>query len=299
MEIRVLKYFLAVAKEESITEAAKILHVSQPNVSKQLKLLESDLGVTLFNRTNYRIKLTKEGLLLKKRAEEIIEMLEKTKNEIVTLDEVAGGDVYIGSAESESFTFLAQTANSLKKHYPHMCYHLFSGNSFDVMDRLDRGIDDFGIVFDPVDLSKYNYLTLPSDDKWGVVMRKDSPLAKKKVITISDLIDKPLILSLQATQQYLSKNDFFSWFGPRFDQITIIGTYSLIFNAFILVREGLGYAVAIESVLENSHKNELTFRPLSPKLSTNLYVIWKKSQVFSPAAEIFLTAIQTTLSHSS
>ncbi|MDU5336756.1 LysR family transcriptional regulator [Enterococcus sp.] len=293
MDIRVLKYFLAVAREGSMTGAAKFLHVTQPTLSKQLKELENELGKKLFTRSNYSVKLTDEGMLLRKRAEDIIEMFEKTKTEFLTMDHMTGGDVYIGGAETDAFKFFAQAAVSLQNEYPDMCYHLFSGNSQDVMERLDRGLDDFGIVVDPVDLSKYDYLTLPNKDTWGVVMRKDSPLAEKQSVTVKDLLDVPLLLSRQASQQTLSKNEFSEWFGKSFEHLNVVTTFSLGFNPAIMVREGLGYLVSFDKMINTMPNSELTFRPLEPKLESGLHIIWKKYQIFSPAAELFLNAIKS------
>ncbi|KAF1296773.1 LysR family transcriptional regulator [Enterococcus sp. JM4C] len=295
MDIRVLNYFLTVAREGSMTGASRLLHVSQPTLSKQIKDLEIELGKKLFIRTNHRIKLTDEGLLLKKRAEDIVDMFEKTKNEFMTLDDISGGDIYIGAAETDAFKFFARTAVDLRQQYPSMRYHLFSGNSFEVTERLDRGLDDFGIVVDPVDLSNYHYLSLPDKNTWGVVMRADSPLAEKDAITIDDLLDLPLIVSRQANQQKLSTDAFTQWFGNTFEKLNIVATYSLAFNSFIMVREGFGYALAFDGLVNSTLENGLVFRPLKPNIESGLYIIWKKHQVFSPSAEIFLEAIKEKL----
>lgn len=293
MDIRVLKYFLAVAREGSMTGAAKFLHVTQPTLSKQLKDLENELGKKLFTRSNYSVKLTNEGMLLRKRAEDIIEMFEKTKTEFLAMDNMTGGDVYIGGAETDAFKYFAQTAVSLQSEFPDMCYHLFSGNSQDVMERLDRGLDDFGIVVDPVDLSKYDYITLPNKDTWGVVMRKDSSLAKKESIRVEDLLEVPLLLSRQASQQNLSKNEFSEWFGSSFERLNVVTTFSLGFNPAIMVREGMGYLVSFDKMINTMPNADLTFRPLEPRLESGLHIIWKKYQIFSPAAELFLNTIKT------
>ncbi|MBO0458134.1 LysR family transcriptional regulator [Enterococcus hulanensis] len=292
MDIRVLKYFLAVAREGSMTGAAKFLHVTQPTLSKQLKDLENELGKKLFTRSNYSVKLTNEGMLLRKRAEDIIEMFEKTKTEFLAMDNMTGGDVYIGGAETDAFKYFAQTAVSLHSEFPDMCYHLFSGNSQDVMERLDRGLDDFGIVVDPVDLSKYDYITLPNKDTWGVVMRKDSSLAKKESIRVEDLLEVPLLLSRQASQQNLSKNEFSEWFGSSFERLNVVTTFSLGFNPAIMVREGMGYLVSFDKMINTMPNADLTFRPLEPRLESGLHIIWKKYQIFSPAAELFLNTIK-------
>lgn len=296
MDIRVLNYFLTVAREGSMTGAARILHVSQPTLSKQLKNLEEELGRKLFNRTNYSIKLTNDGMLLRKRAEDLIELFEKTQQEFENLDEESGGDVYIGSAETDAFRYFACSMMDLKNQYPDMKYHLTSGNSFDVTERLDRGMDDFAIVVDPIDLSKYNYITFPATDVWGIVMHKDSDLAAKECVTVDDLTDLPLIVSKQAMQTDISKNQFAEWFGETLDRLKIVGTYSLPFNAFIIAREGFGNVLAFEKMINVATENDLVFRPLEPRVECKLYVIWKKYQVFSPAAALFLESIQKKLS---
>lgn len=292
MDIRVLRYFVTVAREGSMTGAAKFLHVTQPTLSKQLKDLEEELGKKLFIRSNYNIKLTEEGVVLRKRAEDILAMVDKTKNEFITMDDIAGGDVYIGSAETDAFKYFTQAAISLQSRYPRMCYHLFSGNLYSITERLDRGLDDFGIVVDPVDLSKYNYITLPYKDRWGIIMRKDSPLASRDAIHAEDLKDVPVIVSRQAIGQELSQNAFATWFGSSYEKLNIAATYSLAFNTFIMAREGLGYVVGFDKMINVSADNDLTFRPLEPELEAGLHIIWKKYQVFSPAAELFLNEIK-------
>lgn len=237
-------------------------------------------------------------MLLRKRAEDIIEMFEKTKNEFLTMNDMSGGDVYIGAAETDAFKYFASAANDLKRMYPNMRYHLFSGNSLDVADRLDKGLDDFGIVVEPVDLSKYNYLSVAQKDTWGVVMKSDSLLANKKSITVDDLLNLPLIISRQASQKNISKNEFTGWFGDNFDKLNIVGTFSLVFNAFIMVREGFGYAITFDKMINNIAENDLVFRPLYPKIESGLYIIWKKYQVFSPPAELFLETVKNKIESS-
>lgn len=292
MDIRVLRYFVTVAREGSMTGAARFLHVTQPTLSKQIRDLEEELGRKLFIRSNYSVKLTEEGMLLRKRAEDILAMVDKTKNEFMNMDDITGGDVYVGSAETDAFRYFAQAAMALRKRHPHMCYHLFSGNLYGVTERLDRGLDDFGIVVDPVDLSKYNYVTLPYKDRWGVIMRKESPLAQKHAIRAEDLEDVPLIISRQAVGRDLSRNAFALWYGNAYEKLNIVATYSLAFNPFIMAREGFGYVVGFDKMINTVTENSLTFRPLEPALQSGLHIIWKKYQVFSPAAELFLSEIR-------
>lgn len=287
MEIRVLRYFLAIAREENMTRAAKYLHVTQPTLSKQIKQLEEEIGKKLFIRSNYSIKLTDEGLLLRKRAEDILSMVDKTMEEFQALDDITGGDIYIGAAESESFSYFATVAKDLQLQYPNVKFHLYSGNTEVIAERLDRGLLDFAIIVQEVDLSKYNYIKIPTSDTWGVIMRKDSPLAKKEYITIEDLIDLPLIVSRQGITE-----DYPKLFKEKLDQLHIVATFDLIYNASIMVKEGFGYALSFDKIVDTSEKSELCFRVLKPELKTNMYIIWKKYQVFTPIAEKLLSKMQ-------
>lgn len=287
MEIRVLRYFLAIAREENMTRAAKYLHVTQPTLSKQIKQLEEEIGKKLFIRSNYSIKLTDEGLLLRKRAEDILSMVDKTIEEFQALDDITGGDIYIGAAESESFSYFATVAKDLQLQYPNVKFHLYSGNTEVIAERLDRGLLDFAIIVQEVDLSKYNYIKIPTSDTWGVIMRKDSPLAKKEYITIEDLIDLPLIVSRQGITE-----DYPKLFKEKLDQLHIVATFDLIYNASIMVKEGFGYALSFDKIVDTSENSELCFRVLKPELKTNMYIIWKKYQVFTPIAEKLLSKMQ-------
>ena len=287
MEIRVLRYFLAIAREENMTRAAKYLHVIQPTLSKQIKQLEEEIGKKLFIRSNYSIKLTDEGLLLRKRAEDILSMVDKTMEEFQALDDITGGDIYIGAAESESFSYFATVAKDLQLQYPNVKFHLYSGNTEVIAERLDRGLLDFAIIVQEVDLSKYNYIKIPTSDTWGVIMRKDSPLAKKEYITIEDLIDLPLIVSRQGITE-----DYPKLFKEKLDQLHIVATFDLIYNASIMVKEGFGYALSFDKIVDTSENSELCFRVLKPELKTNMYIIWKKYQVFTPIAEKLLSKMQ-------
>lgn len=287
MEIRVLRYFLAIAREENMTRAAKYLHVTQPTLSKQIKQLEEEIGKKLFIRSNYSIKLTDEGLLLRKRAEDILSMVDKTMEEFQALDDITGGDIYIGAAESESFSYFATATKDLQLQYPNVKFHLYSGNTEVIAERLDRGLLDFAIIVQEVDLSKYNYIKIPTSDTWGVIMRKDSPLAKKEYITIEDLIDLPLIVSRQGITE-----DYPKLFKEKLDQLHIVATFDLIYNASIMVKEGFGYALSFDKIVDTSENSELCFRVLKPELKTNMYIIWKKYQVFTPIAEKLLSKMQ-------
>ncbi|MBQ6251539.1 LysR family transcriptional regulator [Ruminococcus sp.] len=292
MEIRVLRYFLAIAREGSITNAANYLHVTQPTLSRQIKELEEEVGQKLFIRGSHNMKLTQEGFILRKRAEEIVSMVDKTEAEFRSMESTVAGDIYIGGGETRAISYIADVVRELREEYPDIKYHLHSGNEADVTERLDRGLIDFGILVQPADLTKYDCLHLPAEDIWGVVMRKDSPLAEKPSITRQDLRELPLILSRQAIAGRKEDNEFINWFGSDFDKLNIVTTFNLMYNAAIMVEAGIGYAVGIDGITNTDVNSTLCFRPLEPRMTAGLDVIWKKYQVFTPAAELFLKRLQ-------
>ena len=290
MEIRVLRYFLAVAREQSISGAAEALHISQPTLSRQLMDMEQDFGKQLFIRGNRRITLTEDGMLLRRRAEEIIDLVDKTEAEIAAEDDTISGDIYIGAGETEVMRLIAKLAKKLQSDYPDIRLHIFSGNSEDVTERLDKGLIDFGLLIEPKDTSKYECLRLPAMDTWGILMRKDSPLADKEKITAKDLWKVPLILSAQAmkdkaTERLLERKN---------ERLNIAATYNLIYNASLLVEEGLGYALCLDKLIKITDEGILCFRPLEPLATVKLDIVWKKNQIFSKAADIFLKRLYET-----
>ncbi|ADE70756.1 MULTISPECIES: LysR family transcriptional regulator [Priestia] len=297
MEIRVLRYFLAVAREGNITRAADVLHVTQPTLSRQLKDLEQELGKKLFIRSSHSVFLTDEGMLLRNRAEEIVNMVDKLEAEFSSMEETIGGDVYIGGGETEAMKHIARVAKDVQVRYPNIRYHLYSGNEEDITERLDKGLLDFGILIQPADISKYNYLNMPAKDVWGVVMRKDSPLALKESIQAGDLLNVPLICSRQAMKQTFSKNEFADWFGEDFHKLNIVTTYNLAYNAAIMVEEGIGYAITLDKIVNTSTASNLCFRPLQPRLESGLNIVWKKHHVLSAAANAFLKELQEEFAH--
>lgn len=296
MEIRVLRYFLAIAREGSITNAARFLHVTQPTLSRQIHDLEEELGQKLFTRGSHTMSLTAEGMLLRKRAEEILSMVDKTEAEFNSMENIVGGDIYIGGGETRAIALVAQIVKELRGNYPGIHYHLYSGNSEDVTERLDKGLLDFGILIQPADISKYDYIPIPARDRWGVIMRKDSPLAEKEAIQREDLLGVPLICSRQAISGERRGNEFAEWFGGDFDKLDIVTTFNLVYNAAIMVEAGVGYAVTIDKIAPTSEDSILCFRPLEPPLDSGLNIIWKKYQVFSPAAELFLERLRERFS---
>jgi DNA-binding transcriptional LysR family regulator len=297
MEFRVLRYFLTVAREGNITRAADFLHVTQPTLSRQLKDLEQELGKKLFIRSSHSVILTDEGMLLRNRAEEIVNMMDKLEAEFSSMEETIGGDVYIGGGETEAMKHIARVAKDVQVRYPNIRYHLYSGNEEDITERLDKGLLDFGILIQPADISKYNYLNMPAKDVWGVVMRKDSPLALKESIQAGDLLNVPLICSRQAMKQTFSKNEFADWFGEDFHKLNIVTTYNLAYNAAIMVEEGIGYAITLDKIVNTSTASNLCFRPLQPRLESGLNIVWKKHHVLSAAANAFLKELQEEFAH--
>ena len=292
MEIRVLRYFLAVAREETISAAAETLHVTQPTLSRQLMDLEEELGKKLFIRGNRKNTLTEEGMILRKRAEEVIELLDKTKAEVSASNEDISGNIYIGGAETDGIRFVAAMIKELRADYPQIVFHISSGNAEDVTERLDRGLLDFGVLLDPADMSKYDYIKLPGLDVWGVLMRKDSPLAGKKTVKPRDLYGLPVIISGQS----MVKNEISGWMGGKYNKLNIVATYNLLFNASLMVEEGVGYALGLDKIIRISEHSDLCFRPLEPRLEVGLNIIWKKYQVFSKPSKLFIERMQARLS---
>ena len=288
MELRELKYFLAVAKEQSISKAAETLFVTQPNLSRQMQNLEKEVGRRLFIRGTRKITLTETGRLLRKRAEEIMELYERTETELNAPVTDVGGDIYIGGGESYVMGIIAKAAHRVQEQYPNVRFHLFSGDMVAVGEKLDKGLIDFGIFIEPADLSKYEYMRLPLVDTWGVLMKKDSPLAEKDYITPEDLWDKPLIRSRQS----LGKNKVSDWFRKSTEELNIAATGNLLYNMSLLVEEGLGYAVCLDKIIRTDGGGNLCFRPLYPELKSHLDIAWKKNRVFPKCAEIFLERLR-------
>ncbi len=294
MEIRVLKYFLSVANYESISQAAKALHITQPTLSRQIMELEKELGTTLFSRgkRSKKIVLTPDGLLLKKRAQEIVDLADKTKAQFDPKNSYTSGDVYIGGGETKAMSVVARASLDLKKQRPNIRIHIFSGNADDVTERLDKGILDFGLLIGPAKIEKYDYLKLPLKDTWGLLIRKDSPLAQKDFIVPNDLKSQQLLMS----RQELFRGKIADWFGDDIDSIKISATYNLIYNASIMVQEGMGCALCLDGLVNTAGNSSLCFRPFKPILQSSIYIVWKKHQVFSKPAEEFLEAIKKQIS---
>ncbi|WP_195984639.1 LysR family transcriptional regulator [Clostridium sp. D33t1_170424_F3] len=290
MEIRVLRYFLEIARVGNMSRAAETLHISQPTLSKQMKELEKELGKKLFRRGSAGLTLTDEGMLLRKRAEDILDMVDKTTDEFNALDTVTGGEVHIGCAESHQIKYLARIIKEFREDYPLFRYHLTSGNTEQVVERLDRGLIDFAVIVEPPNLSKYNYIEVPETNAWGLVMKKNDPLTSKTSIEVDDLIGLPIICSAQAMQVDIPR-----WCGEKADMLDLTGTINLAYNGSVFVKEGVGYMLSFDNLVDTGTNSPLTFRPLNPPLETKMYVIWKKYQVFTPIAELLVDEMKNKL----
>jgi DNA-binding transcriptional LysR family regulator len=283
MEIRTLRYFLAAAREENMTRAAELLHVTQPTLSKALKALEDELGKKLFTRHSFSISLTEEGVLLRDRAEDLISMADKIEQEFLSLDDVTGGELYFGLAESYQIRYLARALKQLKERCPGLRYHITSGDTEQVTEKLDKGLLDFAVICDKPDRRKYDFLVFPEADLWGLILPSDAPLAKKETVTVDDLVGLPLFTSRQAWE-----GDIRVWAGERWEALTLEGSFRLAYNASLFVREGLGAQLTFEHLVDTSPESGLVFRPLDPRLESRLYLIWNKFGTFTPLAERFL-----------
>ena len=277
MEIRVLKYFLLVAREENITKAANLLHLTQPTLSRQLMQLEEELGVQLFRRSKHRIILTEEGMLLRRRAEEIVALADKTKEDLQHREEQLSGTVAIGSGELRSSRFLAQLLTGFQKENPLVRFALYSGNADNIKERIERGLLDVGLLQEPVDITKYSFVRTPCREQWGVLVREDSELASRERVSPADLAAVPLILP----EREIVQNELFNWFGPYAEGLRITATGNLLYNMAALARDsGSGVlTLGLDCVYEG-----LRFVPLDPAMESNTVLVWKKTQTFSAAA---------------
>lgn len=291
MDIRVLQYFLAVAQEGSITKAAASLHMTQTPLSRQLKELETEVGKVLFIRGNKNIVLTEEGKLLQKRAEQILCLVEKTKNELSAPDTEIAGGIFFDVCETEGMSALEKTLRRLHKKHPSVFYHILSGSRQRVLDKLNIGLVDFGLVVDHADTDKCDSLLLPYRDSWGVVLRSDDPLAFQSVIKREDILNKPLILSNQASGNKALMN----WLQTDISNLNVVIRYDMMANAGQFVRNGFGYAISINRLINLREDRDLCFRPLEPELETDVYLIWKKNQGLSRAASAFLELLKEDL----
>ncbi len=290
MEMRTLRYFLEVAREENMSNAAERMHVSQSTISKQLKGLEAELGKKLFIRHSFSIALTEEGMLLRKRAEDLLSMADKSTEEFSAMDDIIGGNIYFGCAESYQIRYLARVIQRFKRKYPMFHYHITSGDTEQVTEKLDKGLLDFAIIVEEPDAKKYQILQMPEADRWGVIMPAECDLAKKDAVVFEDLIGLPLFCSEQGWRADLPK-----WCGERLKELTLEGSFRLSYNGAVFAREGLGYLLTFEYLVDTSESSGLVFRPLVPTLETNMYIIWRKHHAFTPIAERFIQQLQADL----
>ncbi len=283
MEIRTLRYFLEAAREENMSKAAERMHISQSALSKQLKGLEEELGKKLFKRHSFSIELTEEGMLLRKRAEDLLSMADKIAAEFSAMDDVIGGNIYFGCAESYQLRYLAGVIKNFKKLYPEFHYHITSGDTEQVTEKLDKGLLDFAVIVEQPDYKKYNVIKMPEADRWGLVMPASCPRVRKDKIMFDDLAGLPLFCSEQSWRV-----DLPLWCGERMKELTLEGSFRLPYNASVFTREGLGYLLTFEHLVNTSRESGLVFRPLYPELTTDMFIIWKKHQLFTPIAERFI-----------
>lgn len=286
MELRHLRYFLMVAREGTISGAAAALHVSQPSLSRQMQELERDLGVRLFDRGSRRVSLTEPGMRLRRRAEEIVDLVGRTEDEFRLTADTLAGEVRVGGGETPAMGLVADAMAAFVDAYPLVRFSLFSGNAESVGERLDSGRLDFGVFVGHADLSRYEFLQLPARDRWGVFMREGDPLSALDAVGPEDLAGRSLILSEQASRE------MGAWFRRDLADLDVVATYNLLYNAALLARRGMGVVVSLEGIVDTSPGSGLAFRPLEPAISAEVFVAWKRYQAFSPAAEAFLGAVR-------
>ncbi len=289
MDIRKLRYFLAVARDENMSRAAEQLHVTQPTLSKALRALEDELGKKLFTRHSFSIALTEEGVLLRDRAEDLVSMADKIEQEFLALDDITGGDIYFGLAESSQIRYLAREIRAFKKVYPGLRYHITSGDTEQVTEKLDKGLLDFAVICETPDERKYSYILFPEADYFGAVIPADSDLAKQDHITANDLAGLPLFCSEQSWD-----NDIRPWAKELFSRLCLEGSFRLSYNGSMFAKEGLGVLLTLNDLVDTSPGSGLVFRPLYPHLEMKMYLIWSKYQSFTPIAERFLKQVRTS-----
>lgn len=284
MDIRSMQYYLAVVREGTISGAAEVLHVAQPSLSRQMKDLEEELGISLFERGNRKITLTEEGMVLRRRAEEMVRLMQMTKEEISQIKNHISGTVRIGAGESCSFHYLSRTASLITQEHPDIRFQVTSGDTQDLMDELNNGLIDFAVIYTDVDHALYQAIELPAEDQFGLLMHKNAKLSAKDAIEWSDLKGLPLMIS-RSSEPYLSSSGMLSG-------MHIIATYNLIYNASLMVEDGVGYALCFDKLINTAGDSPLVFRPLTPPLSAKGRLIWKKYQIFSPAVQLFIDQMQ-------
>lgn len=292
MEIRVLRYFLTVVREEGINRAAEVLYITQPTLSRQLAQLEEELGVTLFRRGARKITLTNEGMLLRRRAEEILSLVDRTEKELLEQDEQIEGRVIIGSGEIAAMREMPAMIEKFREKYPLVTFEILTGTADLIKEQMEKGLIDIGVLLEPVDMEKFDFIRLKDKERWVALMRPDDPLAKKKTVSAKNLKNAPLILPKRANV----RNEIISWLGDYYDEGHVIITGNLATNTALMVQQGLAYSLVIEGAVPFWDKEQIVSRPLSPKLTANSVFAWKKQQPFSPAATKFIEHMKYLLS---
>lgn len=280
-----MRYFLLAAREENITKAAELLHVTQPTLSRQLMQLEQELGTKLFHRGQHSITLTDDGMLLKRRAQELVDLADKTKSEFVKAEGALTGELSIGSGETLSMHTLSQWIASFRADNPLVRYDIYSATADEIKDRIEKGILDMGLLVGPVDIAKYEFIRMPKKEHWGLLVSKHSPLAAYDRIGPADLAHTPLLIA----KRNLVREELRGWFGSQFDSLEIAGTYNLLYNAAVMAENGVGAVLCMEH--DRSYEN-LRFIPLFPTLETGAVLVWKKDQICSAAAAGFFAHVQ-------
>ncbi len=293
MELIQMKYFLAVAREESISKAADFLYITQPSLTRQIQKMEKEVGQPLFTRGK-KMRLTEAGQLLRRRAEEILSLYEKTERELICPQASIGGDVYIGGGETRAMKYLLDAAQKMREQFPNIKLHIHSGDIADVCEHIDKGLLDFGLVIEPADLSRYESLRLPYREVWGLLMEKTHPLAAKENISPQDLRGIPLIQSRHS----LLRSNVTEWYRSVSEELNVVATYNLIYNAALMTQSGIGCVLSIDGLVNTTGESKLCFRPLTPPVTAHVDVIWKKYQLFSQAAQIFLQFLREELAAS-
>lgn len=287
MEFRLLKYFLMVAREENITKAANLLHITQPTLSRQLIQLEEELGVTLFQRSKHRIILTEDGMLLRRRANEIISLMEKTQQELTKECDDLVGEISIGCGETQNMSYLSQKIKEFHKVHPLVKFHIHSTTADEIKERIENGLLDMGLVTEPVDISKYNFFRLPQKEQWGILVHEKYRLAQKTFITPDDLINEPLIIAKRIAVQ----NELINWFNNSSEKLNIVATYNLILNAANMVKHQIGVVLCFNLNFDNLYQ-DLRFIPLFPEIKTGAVLIWKKNHIYSQTMSHFIQSIK-------
>lgn len=290
IETRLLYYFLAIARERSITKAADALHIKQPTLSKQIMDLERQLGKQLIIRGKKQLTLTEEGVYLRSRAQEMMELMEQTESALQNQVELVSGDIWLGCGESSAMELVATVFKQIQNDYPKVRFHTYSGDAEEVLTRLDKGLLDMGLLIGARQDDKYDYLSLKKKDVFGLLMPKDCTLASKTTISLADIQDIPLLFP----KQVYNAKESLGWFGAAYSSLDIVATYNLVYNATFMVEKGIGYAFCLANLVNTEGRN-LTFRPFAPEIKADLYIVTKKYQIFSPAVKIFLNNLRQTI----